>query len=66
MKLTINGQTKNISNAATVADLAAQFCPNRKSIIAEINGAIVPCGQWDKTILKEGDAVELVAFVGGG
>ena len=66
MKLTINGQTKNVNDAAVIAGIVGEFCPNNKNIIAEVNGAIVPRGDWHKTTLKEGDAVELVAFVGGG
>jgi len=66
MKITINGHTKDIPGAGNITSLIAQFGGQGKKIIAELNGAIIPAGDWDKTTLKEGDAVELVAFVGGG
>lgn len=66
MRLNLNGNPKDIENAQTVEQLVAQLCKNPKHIIAEINGAIVPSSDWPKTALKENDAVELVAFVGGG
>ena len=65
MHIIINGQTKEVTTK-NIADVVGQFCKNSKNIIAEINGKIIPPADWDKTILSEGDAVELVAFVGGG
>ncbi len=35
-------------------------------IAVEYNGAILPKDQYDKTILKDGDTLEVVSFVGGG
>ena len=32
----------------------------------ERNGDIVPKAQYDETVLKDGDSVEVVSFVGGG
>lgn len=65
MKITLNGQSKDISSA-TIADIVGQYCANRKNIITEVNGAIIPSASWASTSIKEGDTIELVAFVGGG
>lgn len=37
-----------------------------ESAIAEYNGEIIPQEHWLTTILKEGDQVEILKFVGGG
>ncbi len=37
-----------------------------KRIAVERNGDIVPKAQYGETILQEGDAIEIVSFVGGG
>ena len=66
MKITINGQTKDLTNAQNIAELVSQFCKVPKNVIAEINGGIVPSSDWAKTTLKDGDTIELVTFVGGG
>ncbi len=35
-------------------------------IAVECNEAIVPKAQYDSFVLKDGDTVEIVSFVGGG
>lgn len=37
-----------------------------KRIAVEINGQIVPKAEYAGTLLKDGDVVEVVSFVGGG
>mgnify|MGYP001054081459 FL=1 len=37
-----------------------------KRIAVERNGEIVPKTQYSKTVLKSGDIIEIVNFVGGG
>ena len=66
MTLTINGQIKELNGIQNIAGLIEKYCPNKRNIIAELNGAIISSNTWDSTSLKDGDAVELVAFVGGG
>lgn len=66
MRVTINGQAKEIAGPADLAHLAAQFSANTKYIITEINGRIVSCDDRAGTPVKDGDTVELVSFVGGG
>jgi sulfur carrier protein len=66
MQLVINGITKDINNNQTIADMVKQFSKTDKHLIAELNGTIIPTDAWGSTSLKAGDALELVAFVGGG
>lgn len=35
-------------------------------IAVEYNGEILPKSEYDKTVLKDGDVLEVVSFVGGG
>ena len=37
-----------------------------KRVAVECNGCIVPKAQYGTTILRDGDTVEIVSFVGGG
>ena len=39
---------------------------NPQRIAVELNGEILPKSQYSNTVLKEGDVVEIVNFVGGG
>lgn len=66
MKLILNGQEKEFSQTPHLRGVIEQFCKNSQRVIAEVNGEIVKSQQWEQTILKDGDALELVSFVGGG
>jgi thiamine biosynthesis protein ThiS len=36
------------------------------TVVAEVNGRIVPRSEFGTAVLKEGSSIELVRFVGGG
>lgn len=61
----INGEEVNIAGK-TVAEYLATTSYDPKRIAVERNGNIVPKAQYDKTVLNNGDSVEVVSFVGGG
>ncbi len=61
----INGENLNAAGKTLTEYLAAtNYDPNR--IAVECNGDIVPKVQYGETVLKDGDNVEVVSFVGGG
>lgn len=61
----INGENLNAAGKTLAEYLAAtNYDPNR--IAVECNGDIVPKVQYGETVLKDGDNVEVVSFVGGG
>ncbi len=66
MKLIINGKNKEFSNSYTLHEIIAQCSANAEHVIAEINGSIIKSHQWQTTNIADGDAIELVTFVGGG
>lgn len=39
---------------------------NPQRIAVELNGEILPKSQYSEAVLKDGDVVEIVNFVGGG
>ncbi len=61
----INGEELNVAGK-TVAEYLAATSYDPKRIAVERNGDIVPKAQYGKTVLKDGDSVEVVSFVGGG
>ena len=66
MKIQLNGQEKEFPHYQNLQQIVEQFCKQSSRVIAEVNGNIIKTPSWDKTVLKDGDAVELVNFVGGG
>ncbi len=66
MNIIINGTSQQLTSVKNLSEIVSTFCKQPKHVITELNGTIVPSGQWAQTLLKEGDALELVTFVGGG
>ena len=61
----INGEELNVAGK-TVAEYLATTSYDPRRIAVERNGDIVPKAQYGETVLKDGDSVEVVSFVGGG
>ena len=66
MNLTINGENRILSAAATVSALVDQLGMKSDRVAIELNREIVPRERWSETALQEGDRLEIVQFVGGG
>jgi len=66
MKITINGEAKEISKGSTVAALLEAIGLDAKATVVERNGEILERAHYADTTLADGDALELVRFVGGG
>ena len=66
MNIIINGKSQPLTSAQNLSDIVNSLCKQPKHVITELNGTIVPSDQWSNTTLKDGDALELVTFVGGG
>lgn len=63
--VTINGEALDAAGKTLAAYLSeAGYEQNR--IAVERNGEIVPKARYGETLLREGDRVEVVRFVGGG
>ena len=62
----VNGESRMIVGGASVATLLKQMALAGRRVAVERNGEIVPKGRHGDTILVAGDALEIVAAVGGG
>lgn len=60
----INGKEQNAAGK-TVKEFLLEANYSLSRVAVEINGAILPKAEYDKT-LTDGDIVEIVGFVGGG
>ena len=66
MRITVNGETRELSDDATVADLVAGMNLQPRQVAVERNKELVPRSRHAETPLSEGDSVEVVTLVGGG
>ena len=65
-KVYLNGETREIGDGSSMAELVDSLGLVQKRIAVEVNGAVVSRDHWPQTIINEGDSIELVHFVGGG
>jgi sulfur carrier protein len=61
----INGEEKN-AVGKTVAEYLTESGYDIKRVAVELNSDILPKPQYADTLLKDGDVIEVVSFVGGG
>ena len=67
MKIKLNGSTAELdSRIKTMEDLLAFYQLSHKTVMIEHNGTILDKESYDSVILKDGDVLEMVHFVGGG
>ncbi len=66
MKITINGEQRDIAPQTSVAALLGELRFNSAGTVVERNGAILDRAEFSATNLEAGDALEIVRFVGGG
>ncbi|MBA3065925.1 sulfur carrier protein ThiS [bacterium] len=66
MKIRINGKDTAITGALTLREFIAGRNIDIKIIVVEYNGKIVRKDRLDNIVLKDGDTVEIINFVGGG
>jgi sulfur carrier protein len=65
MKLTINGEERDVASG-TVLALLEELGLNPQATVVERNGEIVNRDRYRETRLAAGDVLELVRLVGGG
>jgi len=65
MELKVNGEMR-ITDISSLYDLITDMGLEPTRVAAELNGNIVPRAEFKNTVLKNGDSLEIVNFVGGG
>ena len=66
MKITINGESREVREGITLQEVIHELGLEGKVMAAAINMQIVKQDKWHDTLLNEGDKLELLDFVGGG
>ncbi len=66
MRITINGQMREMPEAATVAELLDALSLQPQRVAVERNREIVRRATFNETTLTDGDQIEIVTLVGGG
>ena len=66
MQITVNGETRALPAAQTLAELIEALDLGGRRIAVERNGEIVPRSRYESTPLADGDELLVVHAIGGG
>lgn len=66
MQISVNGDTLEMRDGASLTELVEQMGLTGKRIAIELNAEIIPRSEHAGTALTQGDNVEIVHAIGGG
>jgi len=66
MKIIVNGENKEYLEETTLLEMLNDLGLSDKVMAAAVNMNIVKQEAWESHLLKDGDKIELLDFVGGG
>ena len=66
LNVTINGEPRQVTRSATIADLVAAMSTAGSGIAVAVNDEVVPRGGWQSRRLHDRDRVEILTAVQGG
>ncbi len=66
MTITLNGESREIPQTLTLANLVDSLGMKPDRVAIERNRKLAPRTTWAEVTLQPGDQLELVHFVGGG
>ncbi|MEX0935871.1 MAG: sulfur carrier protein ThiS [Gemmatimonadota bacterium] len=66
IELEVNGRRRHVREGSSVRELLEMLELSPATIVVEYNRDILDRERYSETVLKEGDRLELVHFVGGG
>ena len=66
LQITLNGDAHEVAAPMTVAELLAQLEIDARRVAVELILVVLKRDTFGTTVVREGDAIEIVNFVGGG
>lgn len=66
MQIKVNGEIREIPQGSSMLDLIRSLGLEERVMASALNMEIVKQDAWSQALLKEGDTIELLDFVGGG
>jgi sulfur carrier protein len=66
MKIAVNGESVDVREAKTIAELIDRYQLPPQSVLVELNGLALHKYEWSERLLTEGDRIEFIRVVAGG
>ncbi len=66
MKVTVNGEAKEVDSGICLADYLQQLSINLETVVVECDEVILKRDEYETHQLQDGMVLELIRFIGGG
>jgi sulfur carrier protein len=66
MKITLNGEIKELESEVSLDRLLELLSLPKQRVAVELNREVVRKKDWPNVVMKDADRIEVVHFVGGG
>ena len=66
MRISVNGDPREIRSAGNVAELVAELGLEPSMVLVEHNGAALRRTEWASAALSDGDCIEILQVAAGG
>jgi sulfur carrier protein len=66
IQIHLNGQARTWRSGTTVADLLHDLDIKAERVAVELNLEVLDRATFDQRLLKDGDRLEILGFIGGG
>jgi len=66
LSASVNGKPRSVPSGSTVADLLAELELRPMQVVVEHNGRALERERFARTVVSEGDRIEIAQMVGGG
>jgi thiazole synthase len=66
VRITVNGKPRSVSTGLSIASLLQEMGVDLGHVAVERNDEVVPRKTWPESTIRDGDRIEVVAFMGGG
>ncbi|MBQ3635433.1 MAG: sulfur carrier protein ThiS [Bacteroidales bacterium] len=66
-KITVNGESKEVRDGITLKALIEESGVLQPDMVSvQLNEQFAEREEWDRTVIKEGDSIDFLYFMGGG
>lgn len=66
MKIVLNGEKRELEREMRLEELLISLSLPGERVAVELNREVVPRRSWSEMLVRDGDTLEVVHFVGGG
>ncbi|MDA8124220.1 MAG: sulfur carrier protein ThiS [Deltaproteobacteria bacterium] len=66
MEIKVNGEKRQVDGPMTLLGLLEELGVRPQTVVVELNLRVIPRGNMETEMVREGDSLEVIRLVGGG